>query len=68
MESPPWKWPRIVEHSLPLARGFRHGTGRPLLEGEWSPRELARRLYETPFVSVSHGIEADPLFDYTRRT
>ena len=68
MESPPWKMSRVVDHSLLLARSFRYWTGRPLLVGEWGPQELARRLYEAPFVLVSHGTERDPLFNYANLT
>ncbi|MCP5115894.1 MAG: MEKHLA domain-containing protein, partial [bacterium] len=50
------------------ARSFRHWTGRPLLEGEWAPQELACRLYEARFVLVSHGTEPDPLFNYANLT
>ena len=51
-----------------MAQSFQHWTGRTLLEGEWEPPELARRLYEAPFVLLSHGSEPDPLFNYANLT
>ena len=68
MEKDPLSSPEIIEHSLLLARNFERWTGRPLLAGEWEPQELVRRLYEAPFVLVSHGTEPDPLFNYANRT
>ena len=38
--------------------------GRDLLPGILNPAELARCLYEAPFVVVSHGTEADPILNY----
>ena len=68
METNPWNSPRIIDHSLLLARSFRRWTGRPLLVGEWEPPELARRLYEAPFMLAYHGTESDPLFNYANLT
>ena len=68
METTPWSTPRIIEHSLLLAQCYQRWTGRVLLEGEWEPPELARRLYEAPFVLVSHGTEPDPLINYANLT
>ncbi len=64
MKSPPWQQTDIVEHSRLLSDSHRHWTGRPLLEMPAGGVALARALYEAPFVLVSHGTEADPLFNY----
>jgi len=67
MDIQPWQQPDIVEHSRLLNDSFHHWTGRTLLE-EVVPKEaLARALYQASFVLVSHGIEADPLFNYANR-
>jgi len=68
METPDFSSPWIIEHSMLLADSFRHWTGRSLIEGHWQPPVLARRLYEAPFVLLSHGTEPDPLFNYANLT
>ena len=57
----------LVSHTLCLARSFKHWTGRDLLAGELSPQELAAKIFDAPFVVVSHGTEADPILNYGNR-
>lgn len=57
----------IVRHTLCLARSFNKWTGRDLLTGHFSPAELATKLFDAPFVVVSHGIEPDPILNYGNR-
>ena len=38
--------------------------GRALLPGIFNPAELAKKIFEAPFVLVSHGTEADPVLNY----
>lgn len=47
-----------------MARSLRHWTGRDLLPGLFNPAGLARYVFESPFVLVSHGTEADPVLNY----
>ena len=35
-----------------------------MLPGVSKPAELAQRVFEAPFVLVSHGTEADPILNY----
>ncbi|HEY9688516.1 MAG TPA: MEKHLA domain-containing protein, partial [Coleofasciculaceae cyanobacterium] len=48
---------------------FRQVVGRSL--GDWpedlEPIERSRRLFHAPFVVVSHGTEADPIFNYANQ-
>jgi hypothetical protein len=37
------------------------------LPGDFSPRELASRIFEAPFVIVSHGSQPDPILNYGNR-
>lgn len=39
-----------------------------MVAGSLSLQELARTLYEAPFVLVSHGTEADPVLNYGNQT
>ena len=54
-------------HALRLARSFKKWTGRDLLPGNFSEAELAERLFNAPFVVVSHDTQADPILNYGNR-
>ena len=60
----PWQQESIILHSLRLINSFQHWTGRPLLEAEGSPLQLAQVLFEAPFPVFSHGTESDPIYNY----
>ncbi len=67
----PWQVPRVVQHSQRLCESFRHWTGRSLLPDcspEATPEALAEALFHAPFVVVSHGTQADPIFNYGNQT
>lgn len=61
-----WENLWVQEHSACLVRSLLHWTGRTLLDGPEDSR-LAQRLFEAPFVLVSHGTEADPILNYGNR-
>ena len=42
-------------------------TGRRLWPSEALGAALAREVFEAPFVLLSHGVEADPIFNYANR-
>ena len=60
--------PEIISHSKLLYDSFASVTGRSLLEGQFTPEEIARQLYEAPFVLLSHGIQPEPIFNYANKT
>jgi hypothetical protein len=62
-----WKTDFVVAQTVCLARSLRHWTGRELLPGVSEPVELAQKVFEAPFVVVSHGTEADPVLNYGNR-
>jgi hypothetical protein len=62
-----WETDFALEHTACLARSLRHWTGRELLPGLSGGAELARAVFEAPFVLVSHGTEADPVLNYGNR-
>jgi MEKHLA domain-containing protein len=57
----------FIRHTLCLARNFNRWTGRDLLPGALPPPELATKLFDAPFVVVSHGTESDPILNYGNR-
>jgi hypothetical protein len=62
MTEAPWQDPAVIRHSRRLAHSFRHWTGNLLMDVP--PGDLARSLFTAPFALVSHGTEADPIFNY----
>jgi hypothetical protein len=59
-----WQTDFVIAQSQILALCFKRFTGRNLLPGNFSATELAQKLFEAPFVVVSHGTEADPILNY----
>jgi hypothetical protein len=57
----------LAERARRLIESYRRWTGRDLVDRELSPVEQARALFEAPFVTASHGTEADPVFNYANR-
>ncbi|MDP2354853.1 MAG: MEKHLA domain-containing protein [Beijerinckiaceae bacterium] len=53
-----------MQHVDRLVRSFRQVVGRDLIEPASSAIETARRLYEAPFVVLSHGVQEDPILNY----
>jgi predicted DCC family thiol-disulfide oxidoreductase YuxK len=67
----PWQDPAVIRQSQRLIRSFQHWTGRSLLpENELThdPELSAAALFGAKFVVVSHGTEADPIFNYGNQT
>ncbi len=62
-----WQSEFVVAHTACLARSLRHFTGRDLLPGSTDPFLLAQKVFEAPFILVSHGTEADPVLNYGNR-
>ena len=59
-----WKTEFVVAHTDRMARSLKHWTGRELLPGVSNPAELAGKIFQAPFVLVSHGTENDPVLNY----
>jgi hypothetical protein len=62
-----WKTDVAIAHAVCLAHSLKHWTGRELLPGVSSPAELSQKVFQAPFVVVSHGMEADPVLNYGNR-
>jgi hypothetical protein len=57
----------IISHTLRLVRSFKKWTGRDLLAGNFAAVELAEKIFNAPFIIVSHGTQADPILNYGNR-
>lgn len=64
----PWQQDTIIQHTQRLLSSFQHWTGCPLLDAAGPPEILAQKLFEAPFVVVSHGPQADPILNYGNQT
>jgi hypothetical protein len=53
-----------IAHTTCLARSLKRWTGRELLSGVSNPIEVSQKIFEAPFVLVSHDTEADPVLNY----
>jgi hypothetical protein len=63
----PWQQAAIIIHSQLIIKSFQHWLGRSLLDVDGSPVDIAKALFEAPFVLAAHGTEADPIFNYGNR-
>ncbi len=64
----PWDRPDLIEHVQLLLDSFARLLSRDLIPRNGPPVEQARRLYDSAFVVVSHGTEADPVLNYANAT
>jgi len=69
----PWQTPTVIAQTRLIARSLKHWTSRNLLTGEipdsnFSPTDFAEKVFQAPFVLVSHGTEADPVLNYGNQT
>ena len=56
-----------IDHVVKVLRSFRRWTGKDLVGPAFAGVEAARTVFEAPFALVSHGAEADPIFNYGNR-
>jgi hypothetical protein len=59
-----WGRPEWITQAGLLLSSFSRLLGRELVSREGSAAEQAERLFQAPFVVVSHGIQADPILNY----
>jgi len=62
-----WKTDFAITYATCLARSLKHWTGRELLPGVSNPIELSQKVFEAPFVVVTHDTEVDPILNYGNR-
>ena len=55
------------QHAKLLCRSYQALTGRQLIDGDITDRQMAEQLYFAPFVVLSHDTAPDPVFNYANR-
>ncbi|AFZ02779.1 MEKHLA domain-containing protein [Calothrix sp. PCC 6303] len=60
----PWQQEAIILHTQRLLCSYQHWTGKLLFNLDMPAEELAENLFIAPFVVLSHGMEADPIYNY----
>ncbi len=64
----PWERYDWIGHTHLLLDSYGHWLGSELIARNGSHEEQARRLFEAPFVVVSHGTQTDPILNYGNQT
>jgi hypothetical protein len=59
-----WKGSYIVEWTQSLLDSYAHWVKRELISREGTALEQAERLFTSPFVVASHGLQDDPILNY----
>mgnify|MGYP003547101765 FL=1 len=68
MTIPVWQQPEIIRWIQIVADSYRQLLGKNLIDSVDTPEQLSKALFYAPFVLVSHGIQADPIFNYGNQT
>ncbi len=63
-----WKDPQIVQWTQHLLDSYALLINQELIPRDGSPHEQAKRLFNSPFVVASHGLQADPVLNYGNQT
>ena len=67
MEYPDFDQSFYPDHIRRLCYCFQHWIGSPLLPDLKSGDDIVRAVFDAPFVLVSHGTEATPVFNFGNR-
>ncbi|MCA8989909.1 MAG: MEKHLA domain-containing protein [Planctomycetaceae bacterium] len=64
----PWLENNWLTHTQILLDSYHALLGEQLIERSGNLEEDAKRLFDAPFVVVSHGTESDPILNYGNQT
>jgi hypothetical protein len=59
-----WRNPWAIEWTQYLLNSYAHWVKRELVSREGTSLEQAERLFTSPFVVASHGLQDDPILNY----
>lgn len=54
----------LIHHIKCVLKSYHHWTGKYFYGYRRATEEIAKEIYNAPFVLVSHGTQADPIFNY----
>lgn len=63
----PWSDPHIIRHCAALSESFFHWTKKHLIDPTLDELQKSFLLYHGSAVIVSHGTEADPIFNFANQ-
>lgn len=63
-----WTQPKVIIWTQVLLDNYEQILGHPLFKRTGDAQEQAERLFFAPFVVLSHGTQADPIFNYGNKT
>ena len=63
-----WRNPAVIEWTQYLLDSYVHLVKKELIPREGTTLEQAERLFTSPFVVASHGLQDDPILNYGNRT
>ena len=63
-----WQQPEIIVWTQILLNSYQQLLGKELIARNVDITEQAKHLFYAPFAVVSHGTEADPIFNYANQT
>lgn len=59
-----WRQPDIIYWSQIIVDSYQKLLNKRLIESDNTPEEISQALFNAPFIVVSHGVQADPIFNY----
>jgi hypothetical protein len=68
MNIPVWQQPEIIRWMQIVTANYRQLLGKNLVDSVDTPEQLSKALFYAPFVLVSHGTQANPIFNYGNQT
>ncbi len=68
MNQSPWMQPDWVRHTQNLLNSYARVLHTELIPRDGTPEEQSQRLFEAPFIVVSHGTQPDPVLNYGNQT
>ena len=65
---PIWQQPNVISWIQIVNNSYYKLFSKNLIEPVGTPKQLSKKLFYAPFVLVSHGTQADPIFNYANQT
>jgi hypothetical protein len=59
-----WMKADVIKHCKLIEKNYKFWTGKELFEAKLTESELSEKMYHAPFVVLSHGTQADPIYNY----